>query len=523
MSVNADNVPDPTPVLEFSDVSVEVRNERSRSRAILDSISLRIEHGETVGIVGGSGSGKSTLLRLAAGVFSADLVLVHGRVSTVGTDLLGATLAEREKIYGSVVALVAQSIGEALTPHLTVLSHFRDTVGREVQNEQLLQSLAEVGLVGEKYLKRFPHQLSGCERQRVLLALALARSPQLLLLDEPTSALDAGIGTAVLATIKRVQQIRGFALVCVSNDLGVVSQIAKRTAVMNAGRIVETGATAQVLQAPAHAYTKVLVSSIPKLDQRVRESSSRKSEAVIVCRNLTVVRGGATRAIESLDFEVKKGEVVGIIGESGSGKSSLLAAICGLVPVTSGTLHSGDGYDLSTALHLRPRRILSSIQMVFQNPDDSLNPARTVAQSLSRYTHATNDQMCAGLRSVGLDEQFLSRRPREMSGGEKQRAAIARALLSNPQILLLDEVTSALDVTVQAAVMKTLAEVQQTMEFALVIVSHDIALIASFVDRILVLRNGRLIEQGLVANVIGSPADSYTRSLIEISAQRVLV
>jgi peptide/nickel transport system ATP-binding protein len=523
MSVNADNVPDPTPVLEFSDVSVEVRNERSRSRAILDSISLRIEHGETVGIVGGSGSGKSTLLRLAAGVFSADLVLVHGRVSTVGTDLLGATLAEREKIYGSVVALVAQSIGEALTPHLTVLSHFRDTVGREVQNEQLLQSLAEVGLVGEKYLKRFPHQLSGGERQRVLLALALARSPQLLLLDEPTSALDAGIGTAVLATIKRVQQTRGFALVCVSHDLGVVSQIAKRTAVMNAGRIVETGATAQVLQAPAHAYTKVLVSSIPKLDQRVRESSSRKSEAVIVCRNLTVVRGGATRAIESLDFEVKKGEVVGIIGESGSGKSSLLAAICGLVPVTSGTLHSGDGYDLSTALHLRPRRILSSIQMVFQNPDDSLNPARTVAQSLSRYTHATNDQMCAGLRSVGLDEQFLSRRPREMSGGEKQRAAIARALLSNPQILLLDEVTSALDVTVQAAVMKTLAEVQQTMEFALVIVSHDIALIASFVDRILVLRNGRLIEQGLVANVIGSPADSYTRSLIEISAQRVLV
>jgi ABC-type glutathione transport system ATPase component len=227
-------------------------------------------------------------------------------------NLLGAAPAERQNIYGSVVALVAQSIGEALTPHLTVLSHFRDTVGREVQNQLVLRSLAEVGLVGEKYLDRYPHQLSGGERQRVLLALALARSPRLLLLDEPTSALDVGIGTEVLATIKRLQQMRGFALVCVSHDLGIVSQISKRTAVMNEGRIVESGPTSQVLRSPSNAYTKMLVSSIPKLGQIVRESSPRKSEAVLVCRNLTVVRGEATRAIESLDFDVKKGEVVGM-------------------------------------------------------------------------------------------------------------------------------------------------------------------------------------------------------------------
>ena len=523
MSADIGNGHNHSLVLEFSNVSVNVQNEKLRSRPILDSIYLRIEHGETVGIVGGSGSGKSTLLRLAAGVLSAGLVLDHGWVSTVGMNLLGAAPAERQNIYGSVVALVAQSIGEALTPHLTVLSHFRDTVGREVQNQLVLRSLAEVGLVGEKYLDRYPHQLSGGERQRVLLALALARSPRLLLLDEPTSALDVGIGTEVLATIKRLQQMRGFALVCVSHDLGIVSQISKRTAVMNEGRIVESGPTSQVLRSPSNAYTKMLVSSIPKLGQRVRESSSRKSEAVLVCRNLTVVRGEATRAIESLDFDVKKGEVVGIIGESGSGKSSLLSAICGLVPVTSGSLHGGDGYDLSTALQFRPRRILSSIQMVFQNPDDSLNPSRTVAQSLSRYTNATKSQISSGLRSVGLGAQFWDRRPREMSGGEKQRAAIARALLSNPQLLLLDEVTSALDVTVQAAVMKTLADVQRTLGFAIIIVSHDIALIASFVDRILVLRNGRLIEQGLVANVIRAPADIYTRNLIEIAAQRTVV
>ena len=510
-------------ILGFSNVTVRIKNEARDSRPILEAIGLQLERGETLGIVGGSGSGKSTLLRLAAGVLTPGLVLDQGEVTTVGKNLLVATPAERSNIYGSVVALVAQSIGESLTPHLTVLSHFRDTVSGEAVNERVLESLAEVGLGGEKYLHRYPHQLSGGERQRVLLALALVRSPQLLLLDEPTSALDVSIGSEVLTTIDRLQRSRGFALVCVSHDLGVVSQISKRIAVMNQGRIVELGQTSQVLRSPSHEYTKALVSSIPKLDQRIRESSSQSNETVLVCRGLGIVRGETTRAIDSIDFEIKQGEVVGIIGESGSGKSSLLSAVCGLVVVTSGTVFDGDGYDLSTALQMRPREVLSSIQMVFQNPDDSLNPMRTVAQSLSRYTQATNSEMSSALLSVGLGEQFLTRRPREMSGGEKQRAAIARALLAKPRLLLLDEVTSALDVTVQAAVMQTLADVQRKLNIAMIIVSHDIALVASFVDRILVLRHGQLVEQGSVGEVIKSPRDSYTQNLINISARRATI
>ena len=510
-------------ILGFSNVTVRIKNEARDSRPILEAIGLQLERGETLGIVGGSGSGKSTLLRLAAGVLAPGLVLDQGEVMTVGKNLLVATQAERSNIYGSVVALVAQSIGESLTPHLTVLSHFRDTVSGDAVDERVLESLAEVGLGGEKYLHRYPHQLSGGERQRVLLALALVRSPQLLLLDEPTSALDVSIGSEVLTTIDRLQRSRGFALVCVSHDLGVVSQISKRIAVMNQGRIVELGQTSQVLRSPSHEYTKALVSSIPKLDQRIRESSLQSNETVLVCRGLGIVRGETTRAIDSLDFEIKQGEVVGIIGESGSGKSSLLSAVCGLVAVTSGTVFDGDGYDLSTALQMRPREVLSSIQMVFQNPDDSLNPMRTVAQSLSRYTQATNSEMSSALLSVGLGEQFLTRRPREMSGGEKQRAAIARALLAEPRLLLLDEVTSALDVTVQAAVMKTLADLQRKLNIAMIIVSHDIALVASFVDRILVLRNGQLVEQGSVDDVIKSPRDSYTQNLINISARRAAI
>jgi peptide/nickel transport system ATP-binding protein len=507
-------------VLEFSDVRVTTRDGKPGDKPILESINLQIEHGETLGIVGGSGSGKSTLLRLAAGVISPGLVLDGGFVSTVGMNLFEATTAERENIYGSAVALVAQSIGESLTPHLSIMSHFRDTIGREVTADLILESLNEVGLRGNKYLDRYPHELSGGERQRVLIALALFRSPQLLLLDEPTSALDVGIGSEILATIDGLQKKRGFAMVCVSHDLASVGQISRRIAVMNGGRIVESGKTPQVLHSPTTQYTTMLVNAIPKLKQPVRESTVVGSDPILVGRELTIIRGGTTLALDSLDFEVNKGEVVGVIGESGSGKSSLLAAICGLLPVRSGSLKNCDGYDLTTALQLRPRNIVSSIQMVFQNPDESLNPTRTVEQSLSRYTRASKDEICAALDSVGLGEEFLSRRPHAMSGGEKQRAAIARALLSRPQILLLDEVTSALDVTVQAAVLKTLAELQRSRNMAIIIVSHDIALVASFADSIIVLRNGKLVEQGSVKAVTQSPKSSYTQHLMALAERR---
>jgi len=235
---------------------------------------------------------------------------------------------------------------------------------------------------------------------------------------------------------------------------------------------------------------------------------------------VTISRGRTTRAIDSLSFEIRKGEVVGIIGESGSGKSSLLSAICGLVPIDSGDLRFGNGQDLATTMKRRSPDLLSSIQMVFQNPDDSLNPKCSVAQSLGRYTNASRDEMVAVLSSVGLDQKFLSRQPNEMSGGEKQRVALARALLASPELLLLDEITSALDVTVQAAVLKTLSDLQKDLGVAMILVSHDIALIASFADKLIVLRNGRLIEQGTSAEIVDSPRHEYTRKLVAIARQK---
>jgi peptide/nickel transport system ATP-binding protein len=220
-------------------------------------------------------------------------------------------------------------------------------------------------------------------------------------------------------------------------------------------------------------------------------------------------------------LEIGKGEVVGVIGESGSGKSTLLSVICGLVSSSSGSIHNGDGFDLSTPLRSRPRAILSEIQMVFQNPDDSLNPTRTVEQSMCRYTHANRDEVLAALDAVELSAQFLTRRPGEMSGGEKQRVAVARALLMHPQLLLLDEVTSALDVTVQASVVKMLASVHAASGMSMVMVSHDIALIASFADKLIVLRNGKVVEQGSVNAVIDSPIDPYTQHLVKLAATAI--
>lgn len=508
-------------ILQFEQVCVEARDRNHVVTPILQSVDLKVEMGERLGIVGGSGSGKSTLLRIAAGVLSPGLHLTSGIVSTAGVNMLAVDPKVRQEMYGSSVALVAQSLGEALTSHLTVRAHFRDTLGRDVMDETILSSLDDAGLDGAKYLHRYPHQISGGERQRVLLALALVRSPSLLLLDEPTSALDVGIAADVLATITRLQESRGFALVCVSHDFGVVGRVSDRLAVMSNGRIVEQGATDHVLATPSDPYTQSLLASIPRLHVRIRETLSIVQQPVVVVHDLTVIRSGSTRALDSVNLEVGNGEVVGIIGESGSGKSTLLSVMCGLVPCTSGSMRDANGFDLTTPLRDRPYSVLSQIQMVFQNPDDSLNPVRTVEQSMARYTRASRDEVLAALDAVELSEQFLLRRPSEMSGGEKQRVAVARALLAHPQLLLLDEVTSALDVTVQASVVKMLAGVQAATGMSMVIVSHDIALIASFADRLIVLRNGHVVEQGSVGEVVESPTDPYTQHLVKLAATTI--
>jgi len=498
--------------------------------AVLRDIGLRVEAGTRLGVVGESGSGKSTLLRAMVGNCGRGLEVVAGSARTAGHDLFALPDGDRRALLGTAVALVPQSVGLSLTPHLTVEAQFRD-VGMGDRTSELLD---EVGLRGESMRSRYPHELSGGEQQRVLLALGLARDPGVLLLDEPTSALDVGVADGILRLLEQTQERRGLTLVVVSHDLGVIERVATRVVVTRSGAIVEDESLEQLMRSPRHPYTRALLDAAPSLGQRHARrgnegDSIASTEQVVRADALTVVRTSAeggrarraswrsTTALDGVTIEIRRGEILGVIGESGSGKSTLLKTMCGVLTPASGTLAMSDGANLATPLRKRPSHLLRRIQMVMQNPDDSLNPAHTVRRILQAGTSHDDDASAALLAAVHLERSLLDRRPGSLSGGEKQRVAIARALARDPEVLLLDEITSALDVTVQAAVIATLVELHERLGTTMVFVSHDLAVVSSIADRIAVLRNGRLLEVADTARLLEHPGDEYTASLLALA------
>lgn len=503
---------------------------------ILRSLHLDVPDGTRVGVVGESGSGKSTLLRVLAGNPGRGLVVSAGSAVVAGTNLLAMPEAERRALLGPLVALVPQAVGQSLTPHLDVGAHFRDVFQlaglKDDPRELAVPLLDEVGLAGSTLIGRFPHELSGGEQQRVLIALGLARDPAVLLLDEPTSALDVGISHDILSMIEQEQRDRGFTLVCVSHDLGVIERIAELVVVMTKGEIVEQGDRADVIGRPAHPYTQRLLGAVPQIPDHGAEHVEVSGAPLVEARALRVVRSGAragrgfgrtrrtTTALDEVTFTVRAGEILGIIGESGSGKSTFLKTVCGLIQVTGGELTMAGGIDLSVPTARRDATVLGRMQMVFQNPDDSLNPAHSVWRILApgrRGRAVPESTLVALLEQVGLDGSFLSRRSSQLSGGEKQRVAIARALALKPELLLLDEVTSALDVTVQAEVLDTLRRVHRRLGTTMVLVCHDLAVVASIADRVAVLRGGRLLEIATTAAVLDHPSDPYTAQLVAVA------
>jgi peptide/nickel transport system ATP-binding protein len=510
-------------------------------RRVLRHLALDVPAGRRVGVVGESGCGKSTLLRSLTGSCGRGLHVAGGTAVVAGHDLFALPEADRRSLLGSVVALVPQGVALSLTPHRDIAAHFRDVYAldnaagsADAVRTKGAAMLEEVGLAGSSMITRFPHELSGGEQQRVLIALGLARDPEVLLLDEPTSALDVGIAHDILSLIEEEHRRRGFTLVCVSHDLGVIDRVADDVVVMSAGEIVEQGPREQVIRDPQHVYTVSLLASAPRLSstRRPRSVVEVQAEPVVEARRLTVVRSGSARrglfgssartttALDDVSLTVRRGEILGVIGESGSGKSTFLKTLCGLLVPTSGELSLDGTIDLGVRTSRRPPDVLRRIQMVFQNPDDSLNPAHTVRRLLSpgaRRNRPSDQALIELLHTVGLGERFLDRRPAQLSGGEKQRVAIARALFQRPELLLLDEVTSALDVTVQAGVLDTLRSIHQEFSNTMVFVSHDIAVVSSLADRIAVLRNGALVELGRVDEVIDAPSEPYTSMLVGLA------
>ncbi len=523
------------PLLSLRGVSVRLPKGADREFA-LQEVDLDVAAGEILCVVGESGSGKSLTATAILGLLPAPRVtLAGGRILFEGEDLATLPPARLRAIRGARIGMIFQEPMTALNPLMPVgrqiaevlEEHARHLSGTMVQ-ARVQALLEEVGIPDPPGAARaYPHELSGGQRQRAMIAMALALEPRMLIADEPTTALDVTTQARILALIKDIQARRGTGVLFITHDFGVVAEIADRVAVMQTGRIVETGPAAQVLAAPAHPYTRALVGAVPPLKPPARTAAAT-GPAVLVVDGLrkTYRTGGmfgrrrVVEAVKGVSFTLHKGETVGIVGESGSGKSTVARALVKLLPADGGSI-TLDGEEIRAASRAAFRPMTRHIQMVFQDPFASLNPRRRAGDLIAQgprvhgasraEARATAERM---LSLVGLDPSAAGRFPHEFSGGQRQRIGLARALAMEPSVLVADEPVSALDVSVQAQVLRLLAELKQRLSLSLVFITHDLRVAAQVCDRILVMHRGEVVEQGETATLFAAPAHPYTQALL---------
>jgi len=506
----------------------------------VQSLSFSLAQGETVAIVGESGSGKSTLANAILGLLPENAQITGGQLWVEGSDLTHASERQKRQLRGRTIGLVPQDPMVSLNPTLRVGQQIAEALilakGKRYPavDADVVELLQHVGIDKPVLRARqYPHELSGGMRQRVLIAIALAGNPRLIIADEPTSALDVTVQRKILDHLQRLVSERGISLLIITHDLGVATDRADRILVMKQGELVEQGPPRQILDAPTHPYTQALIAAAPAFAKR-REPLANPDWAALakpilslqnVGKNFALpkVKGqdNSFQALENLSLDVYPGQTLAIVGESGSGKSTALRIALGLEKPTRGSVW----FEQQEVTHLswrdfRPLR--QRIQLVQQNPFAALDPRFTVfdsivepLESFGLLKGAALEQAARELISrVHLPVSFLDRLPRELSGGQCQRVAIARALALQPDLLLLDEPVSALDVSVQAHILELLEELQREMGIAYVLVSHDLSVVANFAHQVLVLRNGQVVEQGSVDQIFSRPANDYTRELI---------
>ena len=520
-------------------------------REIVHGIGFEVARGETLGIVGESGSGKSLSVLSATGLFDAPSAYISGSARIDGTAVIGASDGVLRGLHGSRIGFVFQDPSASLNPLLTIEAQLTEGprrhlgLSREKARERAISLLREVNLPDpETRLRSYPHQLSGGQRQRVMIAIALACDPDVLVADEATTALDVTTQAQIIELVARLQRDRGMAVVWISHDLGVIGRIADRVVVMRSGRVVETGSVAEVFASPRDEYTRRLLDSRPLLskvsdrDGAPTPESGAKSDNVIELDGLGVdftVRSSAGRqtvhAVEGVSLAVPRGSTLGIVGESGSGKSTIAGVLTGLISGGSGTTVHGsahvavDGRAIdAVGVRGNDSRVLRRrVAMVFQDPGASLDPRMTAAAAIAEplHTHgvvngkeATAQRISELFADVSLDDSFARRYPHEMSGGQRQRVCLARALASEPEILILDESTASLDVSVQAAVLDLLTEIQADRGLTYLFIAHDLAVVEQISDTVAVMRNGALIETGTAATILHNPESDYTRALL---------
>ena len=547
------------PLLDVKDLTVEFATRRGNVQAV-KKVDVTIAKGETVGIVGESGSGKSVTSYAVMRILDRAGKIAAGSVSFTGLDLRAASESEMRDLRGREISMIFQNPRAALNPIRTVGKQIEDVLRQHAQagshelRERAIEALTQVRIARpEERYNAYPFELSGGMCQRVVIALALACRPQLLIADEPTTGLDVTTQKAVMDLVVELTKARGMSTILITHDLGLAAAYCDRVVVMEKGCVVETAASKTIFTAPSHAYTRKLMRATPRPGITLRDllpeddmppvpsTPVAADETLLSVDNLVkeYPRQGTTgtfarffkkgepekpfRAVDGLSFSVKRGESLGLVGESGCGKSTTSMMVMRLTDPTSGKItFQGEDIGAVPASGFARHALRPKIQMVFQDPTDSLNPrftaARAIADPLMRFSSLKGEELrakCEQLaKLVGLPTELLDRFPHQLSGGQKARVGIARAIALDPALVILDEPTAALDVSVQAIVLNLLADLKAKLGMSYLFVSHDLHVVRLLCDRVIVMRTGQIVEQGTAAEVIDAPKHAYTQELI---------
>jgi microcin C transport system ATP-binding protein len=521
-------------LLSVADLSVAFGHGERQVLAV-DQVSFAIGEGETMALVGESGSGKSvTALSIMKLLPYPTAHHPSGAVTFKGRELLGMAERDIRKVRGNDITIVFQEPMTSLNPLHTIEKQIAEILlihkgmSGAPARRRIVELLTEVGLPDPATrLGAYPHQLSGGQRQRVMIAMALANEPDLLIADEPTTALDVTVQAQILKLLKDIQSRLGMSMLFITHDLGIVRKIADRVCVMQNGKIVEQGDMERVFTAPRHPYTKTLLAAEPKPDP----APPRPDAPVIVETNdlkvwFPIKRGvmrkviGHVKAVDGISIKVRKGETIGVVGESGSGKTTLGLAILRLISSQGPVVFMGRSIQGLTFKEMRPLR--HDMQIVFQDPYGSLSPRMSVADIVEEGLKIHQPQLSEAQREarvvqalgdVGLDPETRHRYPHEFSGGQRQRIALARAVVLEPTFVVLDEPTSALDMVIQAQMVDLLRDLQKRRDLTYMFISHDLRVVAALASRLLVLRNGKVVEEGDAATLFKAPRTDYTRAL----------
>jgi peptide/nickel transport system ATP-binding protein len=536
MPVNTHTVDLPDVALSVRGLTVSLPKDMERAYAVQD-ISFDLKRGQILCVIGESGSGKSVTANTVMGLLPKMINVTAGSIQLEGREIVGMGPEALRSLRGRVVSMIFQDPLSALNPLMTVGAQIDEAmqahgVGTPTsRRERAIELLTEVGLPDPELMyHQYPFRLSGGQRQRVMIAMALSLEPTILIADEPTTALDVTTQAQILELIRDIQRRKGMSVMFITHDFGVVAEIADSVVVMEKGHMVEQGSADRVLNTPQHPYTKRLIAAVPHLTGQDRtEPSTVKADPVLKVKDLVKTYHSGTRlfgthrlvqAVRSVSFELAHGQTLGVVGESGSGKSSLGRLLVKLMETDSGKILF-EGTDIAPLREAEFRPMRQKIQMIFQDPFASLNPRMTIGRILTvgpvahgmDIAHARAEARTL-LDHVGLDVGAYDRYPHEFSGGQRQRIGIARALMFKPDLLIADEAVSALDVSIQAQILELLDRIQRETGVSMIFITHDLRVASQICDRIAVMQNGQIVEQGPPSQIFLDPQTTYTRELV---------